>query len=117
MVKPCRFCGGVVASENRIQKKDWICRECDRKQQLNRRHRKRVAELEQQLHTSVVANGLLRSELYDLRREYNRLTTGRDYGLPDHSRARPPLDSRAESTCTHGVPLPSPCARCGIVEE
>jgi hypothetical protein len=35
------------------------------------------------LQKQIVANGRLRLEVYDLRRELNVLVHGRDYGLPD----------------------------------
>lgn len=68
------------------------------------------------LNEQIVANGRLRLELYDLRRELNRLKHGRDYGLPDRNPADPSLGP-ADHTCTHGVPLSEPCSACGIVEE
>jgi hypothetical protein len=75
------------------------------------------ASFEEKLEKQIVANGRLRLELYDLRRAYNRIATGRDYGLPDRTTLGPALDERAEPTCTHGIPMPNPCVRCGLVEE
>ena len=75
------------------------------------------ADMEEKLEKQIVANGTLRLELYDLRRAFNRLTTGRDFGLPDRRVDRGSTDRTTQGTCTHGIPVSSSCARCGIVEE